>query len=231
MVNTTSCGGHPGGGVGIVPPGTRPAPHRAMSRKSKSADGKVEARRAHRERGLHKPPEEMTALERHCAFFDRNGDGYITPKETYQGCRALGYGRAISAGLAVTIHAGLGWVTARPPRPTSRVRLDRVHRGKHGSDSGIYDEEGRFNEERFARLFDRYDRDGDGALDKRELITHWRADRNAYDPVGQVAAFFEFVLTYMIAAEGGKITKETLRALYDGSLFYEIEARRAGSTL
>ncbi len=198
-----------------------------MPRKTKDSKPTIDDTRTHRERGLHRPPERMTALQRHCAFFDRNGDGYITPKETYEGCRALGYGRTLSAALAASIHTALGWITARPPRPTLKVRLDRVHRGKHGSDTDVYDEDGQFVEERFARLFDRYDRNGDGALDRRELIARWRGDRDLYDFVGQVAAFFEGVLTYMIAAENGKITKDAMRALYDGTLFYEIEARRA----
>lgn len=171
---------------------------------------------------------DLTPLQRHAAFFDRNGDGYITLSETYEGCRALGYGRLLSSFLAVSINAGLGWKTTRFPYPTLRIRLDRIHRGKHGSDTNAYNYQGQFDAQEFERIFKLYDRDGDDAFDFREMWNRARGQRDIYDVVGQVVSLFEFALTYAIAGEDGKLSKEALRAIYDGSLFYEVEAKRRG---
>lgn len=168
-----------------------------------------------------------TALQRHVAFFDRNGDGIVSLRETYRGSRALGFGRPLSGLLAIVINGALGWVTAEPPRPTLRIRVAGIHRAKHGSDTDIYDQRGRFVLGALEDTFARYDRDGDGALSLRELWLRARGDRDIYDLVGQIASLAEFGLVYLIAAERGAISRDTFRAIYDGTLFYQVEARVA----
>lgn len=172
-------------------------------------------------------PEIPTALQKHVEFFDRDGDGEISLLDTYRGSRALGYGRVLSGLLAVSINTALGWPTADPPRPTLRIRIANIHRGRHGSDTDIYDELGRFVPEELDETFARYDKDGDGALDLRELWARARGDRDIYDLVGQIASLAEFGLVYLIAAEDGKLDRDTFRSIYDGSLFYRVEARVA----
>ena len=51
---------------------------------------------------------ELTPLQKHVAFFDRNKDGVIHPSETYEGFRAIGCGVALSAFSAVFINGLLG---------------------------------------------------------------------------------------------------------------------------
>nr|CAB3470215.1 unnamed protein product [Digitaria exilis] len=51
---------------------------------------------------------DLTPLQGHAAFFDRDKDGVICPSETYQGFRAIGCGVALSAIAAVFINGGLG---------------------------------------------------------------------------------------------------------------------------
>ncbi|PKA62736.1 putative peroxygenase 7 [Apostasia shenzhenica] len=51
---------------------------------------------------------EMTALQKHVAFFDRNKDGVIYPWETFQGFRAIGAGIGLSVAGAAFINGFLG---------------------------------------------------------------------------------------------------------------------------
>ncbi|AUX47274.1 uncharacterized protein SOCE26_087920 [Sorangium cellulosum] len=166
---------------------------------------------------------EMTALEKHSAFFDRNHDGIITLRETYEGLRAIGIGRVLSAWFALFINGVLGTTTSRSFIPTLSITLENVHRGKHASDTGVYDKDGRFNPERFEELFSRWDKDRDGALNARELVARTLGDRDMLDVFGFLASAGEWTVLYALAGRGGKLTREQLRRMYDGTLFYELE--------
>jgi peroxygenase len=172
-----------------------------------------------------------TALQKHVDFFDVDRDGRITLSDTYQGLRRLGLGAARAAAFAGVINAALGSLTSGAPSLT--VDAERIHAGKHRSDTGVYDESGRFSLPRFRRLFARHDADGDGALDGEELARLCAANRT--DLVGHLGSKAEFGLLLDIAGEdrGGKrvLTRGRLHRFYNGSLFYalaaEVAARRA----
>jgi hypothetical protein len=51
---------------------------------------------------------ELTPLQRHVAFFDRDKDGVIYASETYEGFRAIGAGVPLSAFSALFINGLLG---------------------------------------------------------------------------------------------------------------------------
>jgi peroxygenase len=171
-------------------------------------------------------PADATPLQKHVLFFDRDEDGEISLLDTYRGSRALGFGRLLSGTLALVINGALGWVTQSPPRPTLRIDVARIHRGKHGSDTDIYNELGYFVPEELEETFSRFDRDRDGALSLYELWLRARGDRDLYDIVGQLTSLAEFGLTYLMAAENGKLSREAILANYDGSLFYAVEELR-----
>jgi peroxygenase len=172
-----------------------------------------------------------TALQKHVDFFDTNHDGKITLSDTYHGLRRLGLGAARAAGFAGVINAALGSSTSGAPSLT--VDAERIHAGKHRSDTGVYDRNGRFSLPRFRRLFARHDADGDGALDGEELTRLFAANRT--DLVGHLASRAEFALLLDLAGEdrNGKkvLTRERLDRFYNGSLFYqlaeEVATRRA----
>lgn len=168
----------------------------------------------------------MTPLQKHVAFFDRNHDGKITVGETYAGCRALGLQRVPSAIVAILINGGMGWGTSGSPLPTLDVSVGNIQRGMHGSDSEVYDADGKFDARKFDAFFDRWDKDGDGHWSWSEFWARANAQRDLWDIFGRVASIAEFGLVFVIAGEDGKISRGTLRKVYDGSLFYELEQRR-----
>jgi peroxygenase len=178
-----------------------------------------------------------TALQKHVDFFDTNRDGKITLSDTYGGLRRLGLGAARSAVFGGVINAVLGTTTSGAPSLT--VDASRVHAGKHASDTGVYDKRGRFVQRSFDRLFFRYDDDGDGALDGKELARLFAGNRT--DLLGHLGSAAEFKLLLHLAGEdrhGRRVlTRERLERFYNGSLFYqladEVAARRekAGASL
>ena len=169
----------------------------------------------------------LTPLQKHVAFFDRNHNGTITVGETYAGCRALGMQRVPAAIVALLINGGMGWGTSQSLLPTLNVSVGRIHRGMHGSDSEVYDADGHFDAHKFNAFFDRYDVDHDGHWSWQEFWQRANAQRDLWDVFGRVASVAEFGLVFLIAGEDGKISRETLRKVYDGSLFYELEKQRA----
>jgi peroxygenase len=58
-----------------------------------------------------------------------------------------------------------GWI----PHPLFPIYLDRVHRTKHGSDTGVYDHEGRFIPFAFEEIFSKFDRDNKGGLSWNDI--------------------------------------------------------------
>lgn len=129
------------------------------------------------------------------------------------------------------INAVLGSSTSGVPSLT--VDASHIHAGKHASDTGVYDERGRFVKRSFDRLFARYDGDGDGALDRRELGRLFAGNRT--DALGHIGSAAEFTLLLSLAGEDRKgrkvLTRARLQRFYNGSLFYqladEVAARRA----
>lgn len=174
-------------------------------------------------------PETRTALQRHVDFFDTNHDGRITVGETYSGLRRLGFDITRSLVFAAVINGGLGPSTSRKLSLT--IETERIHLGKHGSDSGVYDGRGHFSAQRFAALFSGLEPGAEGGLDAHQLRR--MIARNRTDVVGHLASRVEFALLMEIAGEirNGRrvLTRERLEKFYDGSLLYKVAARRRQS--
>jgi peroxygenase len=170
---------------------------------------------------------------RHADYFDPEGTGLIRYRQTFRGLRDLGVGRIWSAVLSTIINGALGWVTQG--RPTMTIRIDAIARGKHPSDTGIFDEVGRFVPERFEALFASAEPDGAGRtlLTRREL----RAFMHASGPQSKVGDFFsaaEAKLFFCVAADATKreddrevpaISKRRLASFYAGDLLPALRRR------
>uniref|UniRef100_A0A7N0TG95 Peroxygenase 4 n=1 Tax=Kalanchoe fedtschenkoi TaxID=63787 RepID=A0A7N0TG95_KALFE len=173
---------------------------------------------------------ESNVLKKHVAFFDRNHDGVIYPKETYQGFRAIGCGVALSAISAVLINSSLSQKT-RPGKGFSMlfpIEVDNIKLAKHGSDSGVYDTEGRFVPSKFDGLFAKHAKTNPNALTSAELKELLKANREPKDYRGWVAAWTEWKILYALCKDAdGLLHKDAVRAVYDGSLFARLEKEKA----
>jgi len=95
--------------------------------------------------------EPLTALERHVSYFDTDADGKITMSQTFQGLRKIGVGAVTSAGLTLLINAFLGYLTNG--KPSLKVSVRDIARGKHPFDTGTFNERGEVDRSNFERLF------------------------------------------------------------------------------
>ncbi|KAH6644392.1 Caleosin related protein-domain-containing protein [Boeremia exigua] len=173
----------------------------------------------------------QTVLQQHCAFFDRDADGILWPSDTYTGFRALGFSVLVSAIALFIIHLNFAFPTSDSwvPDPCFRINLANVHRTKHGSDSDVFDQQGRFRPQAFEDVFAKYGDAGGGGegkgeegLSLRALARMIWAQRNVGDVIGWGGAVFEWGVTWlMIWPEDGVLRKEEVRRVFDGSLFHE----------
>lgn len=96
-----------------------------------------------------------TVLQQHVNYFDPDGDGVVWPLDTYRGFHNLGFNIILSLLAVFIIHANFSYPTSPSllPDPFFRVRVADIHKAKHGSDTGAYDNEGRFLPQKYVHLF------------------------------------------------------------------------------
>lgn len=140
----------------------------------------------------------QTVLQQHLSFFDRDGDGVIWPQDTFIGFYRLGYGLILSIISVLIIHPGFSYPTLPGwlPDPFFRIYVARVHKDKHGSDSGSYDPEGRFIPQKFEDIFAKYASGDKKGITLREVFSYMKGQRLVMDPFGWGAALFECKCCY-----------------------------------
>ncbi|KAK2989364.1 hypothetical protein RJ640_005826 [Escallonia rubra] len=172
-------------------------------------------------------------LQKHVVFFDRNKDGIIYPWETFQGFRAIGCGLLLSSVAAVFINVGLSGKT-RPgkfPSLLFPIEVKNIQKAKHGSDSGVYDTEGRFVPSKFEEIFNKHARTNSYALTSDELMGMLKANRVPKDFGGWIASYAEWKILYILCKDkNGMLNRDTIRAVYDGSLFEKMAEENANSS-
>jgi len=186
---------------------------------------------------------ERPELQRHADYFDPEGTGYVRVSQTYRGLRDLGVSRPWSALLSAIINGALGYVTQR--KVTLTIAIEHIARGKHASDTGIFDENGRFVPARFDALFASAAPDERGAeeadegaavasmLTRQELRDFMHAD-GPQGFFGDLFSAAEAKLFFCVASDAKKkvggemvdaITRRRLRSFYRGDLLPALRRR------
>lgn len=171
----------------------------------------------------------MTALQKHVSFFDRNKDGIITPSETFEGSVAIGFSVAYAREFASLVHGANGPITspADAPLPHLSIYIENMYKGMHGSDTGAFDAKGRFVPQKFEEIFIKHAKVRQDALTSSEVEEMILASRDPLDPRSWSAPETEWGLTYKLASDKrGFLHKDSVRGIYDGSLFVKLEEER-----
>ncbi|XP_057832529.1 peroxygenase [Cryptomeria japonica] len=174
----------------------------------------------------------MTVLQQHVAFFDKNKDGIIYPIDTYKGFHVIGFNVFLAIFATIVIHVAFGFATQPGwiPSLLLPIYVSHIHKAKHGSDSETYDTEGRFDPAKFDAIFSKYARKHPDMLSFCEMQCMLKGNRNLNDFFGWLAAELEWVFIYiLIRNKKGYIEKEQVRAMFDGSLFEVLEKKNTKS--
>ncbi|GAA5978589.1 hypothetical protein JCM11641_002780 [Rhodosporidiobolus odoratus] len=169
-----------------------------------------------------------SVLQQHVAFWDKDQDGVIYPFDIFKGFHELGYSFPICIAAVFIICPLFCLFTFENVWQLvfGAISVRNIHRAKHGSDTGVYDAEGRFVPAMFEAIFARHDKGNKGGLTFVEGLKMIHRNRNVLDPVGWSAEFFELLATYiLIWPKDGVIRKEDWRTVYDGSIFFSIAER------
>lgn len=114
------------------------------------------------------------------------------PLDTFKGFRALGFNILLCLLSVLIIHAGFSYPTVpgHLPDPLFRIYLQNIHKDKHGSDSGTYDNEGRFVPQKFEDMFSKYADDRD-YVTLKDVWNLLKGQRALADPFGWGGTFLE----------------------------------------
>ncbi|KAJ7894228.1 Caleosin [Mycena olivaceomarginata] len=125
------------------------------------------------------------ALQAHVAYFDTDNDDIIWPTDTYKAFRTIGFSIFFSVLSMIVIHSGFSYLMwgALLPDPCFRLRVSRINRAIHGSDSGVYTQTGVIDESRFNFVFALYSAEPHTHLSFREGVALVRGNRNPFDVV------------------------------------------------
>ncbi|KAF5939284.1 hypothetical protein HYC85_023543 [Camellia sinensis] len=171
-------------------------------------------------------------LKKHVEFFDRNKDGVVYPWETFQGFRAIGCNIFLSTFASIFINVALSGKT-RPGKCPSLcfpIVVKNIQKAKHGSDSGVYDSEGRFVPSKFEEIFCKHAHTNPNALTSAELKEMRKANREPKDYGGWLLSFAEWTILYTLCKDkNGLLQKDTVRGVYDGSLFEQMAEKKASA--
>jgi len=169
-------------------------------------------------------PDELTALHRHVAFFDRDGDGRVTSGDVFEMLRLLGCGRAYACINAI---GGMLARTTEPGVLSQDVVVANAHRGKYRhpdltGETRIFDRDGRFDAGRFDDVLARYGRSGVDGLTESDIAA-MIDDISPASSIGRSSSQLAFRLLLTIAGEpsphgGLMLTRTRLRAFYEGDL-------------
>ncbi|EDU42298.1 caleosin domain containing protein [Pyrenophora tritici-repentis] len=175
------------------------------------------------------PPTHRTALHNHCTFWSRTHPSIIYPWDIYTGFHALGFHPLLCIWAAITMSLCSSYATQPTymPHPFFAINLDNIAASRHGSTTGVYDLDAELDLRRLDKVFNKY-AGGRPYLTGSELYAVWKGQCCANDWFGWFAGGLEWIALYILLwPEDGKMYKEEIRGVYDGSIFWKIAEARA----
>jgi hypothetical protein len=145
-----------------------------------------------------------SALQRHCDFWDTDGDNLIYPWDIFTGFRRLGFHfvlclwAAITMALAASYNTQTSWI----PHPLFAINLENINSNRHGSSTGTYDMYGNLDSGRFDAIFARYAQ-GKDYLTLWSTYEIWRKQCCALDFFGWFAGGLECKLPIRVYTHRG----------------------------
>ncbi|BAF19216.1 Os06g0254300, partial [Oryza sativa Japonica Group] len=116
------------------------------------------------------------------------------------------------------------------PLPHLSIYIKNIYKGMHGSDTGALDAKGRFVPAKFEEIFSKHAKNRPDALTSLEVKEMILANRDPDDPQSWAAPIQEWGLIYGLASDkNGYFHKDSVRGIYDGSVFVKLEEERASS--
>ncbi|KAL6861710.1 hypothetical protein ACP4OV_017410 [Aristida adscensionis] len=163
----------------------------------------------------------MTDLQHHVEFFDKNKDGIITLTESIQRFMAIGMDPVSATSTATATHTTFGPLTTPPGKlPSTNIHVSHIHGAIHASDTGAYDRTGRFVPENFEKIFKKHAHIKPDCLSWLELKAMLISNRDLLRPYSWPAAELEWEALYILGKDSrGYLHKETVRGVYDGTVF------------
>jgi peroxygenase len=191
---------------------------------------------------MNRDPLNRSVLQQHVDFFDEDGDGVIWIKDTRKGLRRIGTPPILAFFAAIFINVVNSWKSMPGWRLTSLlfpIYTDNISKARHGSDSLVYDYEGRFQPVKFEEIFTKFDKGGKLGLAKDELMGMIKHNKQMLDNFGNFASWTEWSLAFNLFSEMRPdpenpakniqvFPKDRIRGIYDGSIFYLTAQRLEG---
>ncbi|KAH7062025.1 Caleosin related protein-domain-containing protein [Paraphoma chrysanthemicola] len=178
---------------------------------------------------LREPNSKRSALRRHCDFWDADHDGLVYPWDIYTGFRKLGFHIALCLWAAVSMALCSSYVTQSGwiPHPLFAIRLDNIVRSRHGSTTATYDMDAEIDMRRFDAIFTKYG-EGKDHLTLRTLYNVWAGQCCANDWFGWFAGGLEWIALYILLwPEDGRLQRNDILGVFDGSIFEKIAIQRS----
>ncbi|XXH03112.1 hypothetical protein Hte_009503 [Hypoxylon texense] len=172
-------------------------------------------------------------LRQNAEFFDVDQDGIVWPRDTYTGCRKLGWGIASSAMAMIALHSILSYPTNPGPIPDlfSRIYYDVSHNSSSSKrDSNAEKRSSTSHSEVCESLLTKYDVSGKGGLDFHDVRRLWTEQKSEHGTYSWCASVIEWLALFFFLWPGdGILPAPDLRAALDGSVLYKQAAERRRS--
>ncbi|CAO3646042.1 unnamed protein product [Mucor fragilis] len=170
---------------------------------------------------------EESSIQKHAQFWDKTNKGYISPLDTISGFMTLGYSVlfSIALGAFVGVFLSLSTQTGWFPDPLCRSNVRNLIQSKKQT-QGAFDQDGVFSAEKFESLFEKYAKsDASGkTITMPELMRMTQEqERLGKNVKAWAKSMVELCTAYFFIGHHGSISKEDVRAAYDGSLFYRLK--------